>query len=113
MNLAAILATVIGSVLGLFVAIVGYLLKQWMNSVDVRLEKIDERLKAIEISCKGFLTEERCNEKQGKCMDIVKVEKKGEAKLETVEEKLFLEKWENLLNRLRALENKAFRGQSL
>jgi hypothetical protein len=91
---SATLMSIFGPVIVLLLGLVGYFVKRTLNTID-----------SINKILPGLVTKEDCRDRIATCQERFKVKQNGDAKADVIEEKLFLEKWENLLERVRRIEN--------
>ena len=91
---SATLTAIFGPIIVMLLGLVGYFVKRTLNTVD-----------AINKILPNLVTKEECRGRISDCQERFKVKQNGEAKAETLEEKLFLEKWDNMMDRVRRLES--------
>ena len=98
MDIPATLMLIFGPVLTVLMGVVVYFLKRTVNTID-----------AINRIMPTLMTIPACDEKRRVCEREAQLKENGEHRVELVADDLFKEKWNNLMERIRAMEKLLFR----
>jgi hypothetical protein len=89
----------------LLILIFGPILALLLSSVVYYVQRTQKLVDKMYIILPTLVTDEKCKERTLSCMERQKIKVNGDSRADALEEKLFLEKWESLLTRVRRLEN--------